>query len=371
MSKHDFKTLLRQQIRRARARGLRPPVIACLWRDSGHARAAYRDRHGRSFPRRKELAEGSYLVETWTAAEAARLLRLHAGIGGVAVAGLLDEATPEIRWWLVTFQPPSLIVKAFAGRELFDVIVPYDEILDTVCPCCLAEIEGGGAFRCRIDGDDRTVVCGATREDVVETIKLVRVACTGRLPALCEQGAAFVPLAEEGLAHLLLTLYGTRPRVVAEAVMALRKVPGGRDAWLCGVLDGTPSLRELAEAVRREIGGDEAGAAQEPVWHCSADFSSRRGGRQPRGRQGRQHRGGPGGLRVGVGAEHATRCTRPGRRLHRERASGRRRGPARRGRRVARPRDAHCAGQAAPASGVGALGTVSRQPGIVCAEVLE
>jgi hypothetical protein len=65
-------------------------------------------------------------------------------------------------------------------------------------------------------------------------------------------------LRNEDLALLLLQRYGDQAQVIAEAVRALRKVPRKLDAWIVQVLEGSPILKELATAVRRELHGDRA-----------------------------------------------------------------------------------------------------------------
>ncbi len=97
------------------------------------------------------------------------------------------------------------------------------------------------------------MVCGATREEIIKAIGLVTLADTRCLPSLSIKGGANLRLTDEDLAQILPALFGDTPRIIAEAIMALRRVPGNRETWLTGVLDGVPSLRELAEAVRAEI----------------------------------------------------------------------------------------------------------------------
>ena len=59
---------------------------------------------------------------------------------------------------------------------------------------------------------------------------------------------------EVGAVHGALSrLFKDKPHVVAEAIRALRKVPGDRDKWISTVLNSTPALRGMAEAAHREI----------------------------------------------------------------------------------------------------------------------
>jgi hypothetical protein len=211
-------------------------------------------------PERINLPEVPAVLELWTPAEATELLRLHAEVGGAGVANLMEALGQDVRWWLLEFRPGWLVARAHAGRgrRLFEVAVPYGRILDVVCRRCRELVEGRGLVHCHLPQGQRTVVCGRTTGEALEAINLLWVAATRTLPALANGAAPPLVLRNEDLALLLLQRYGDQAQVIAEAIRALRKVPGKLDAWIVQVLEGSPVLKELATAVRRELHGDRA-----------------------------------------------------------------------------------------------------------------
>jgi hypothetical protein len=262
----SHKSLVREQLARAKSKGMHHPVVACLWHDSPHAKAIYQERHGHLIggDQQDETDDGTVL-ETWDAQEAPCLLRRHAGIGGAAVANLVEALAEAVSWWYMDFQRPSLTVKGFEepfpvsgwGRALFDNTVFYDKLPNTVCRRCRKKMKDGGAVHCHLHDGHTTVVCGASLKEMTASIELVSVAETGCLPSLClGMRTGRLKLQDEDLALILHRLYEDQPRVVAEAIRALRKLPGERDAWLVKVLNGSPSLDKLAADVRRELEGE-------------------------------------------------------------------------------------------------------------------
>lgn len=220
MSRVTFRSLVRQRLREARAAGIPFPVVSGLWPGSRQAQAIHRERHGRDIDERQvRQSRVSCVLETWTVTEAVHLLRRHGAVAGLAVARFLESVSEQVCWWLMDFQQPSLIVTAF-GEEgrLFGNIVPYDRILETVCGHCWRKARGRGVLRIRLPDGQTTVVCGATRAEVVETIGLVILADTRCLPSLSTGAKAYLQLKDEDLALLLDTLFGKKPRLIAESL---------------------------------------------------------------------------------------------------------------------------------------------------------
>jgi hypothetical protein len=258
MTTNSFKSLVRRRLRSARAENIGRPVIACLWTNSPHAQAIHSERHGRPIePLPDDQSWPAYALDTWTVAEAASLLRRKAGIGGAVLANLIEDLPQHERsWLLLDVQEPSLRIAAFGGCKLFENYVLYDEIFDTVCVRCHKAAKGKGAVRFHLDDGQKVVVCGKTTKAMMATLRLVTVADSQCLPSISRGAMARLPLTEGDLALILSRLYSNQPHVVAEAILALRKVPGGRDAWLTRVLEHTHALKDLADAVRIEINGE-------------------------------------------------------------------------------------------------------------------
>ena len=122
---------------------------------------------------------------------------------------------------------------------------------------CRELAEGRGLVHCHLPQCQRTVVCGRTTEGSLSAINLLWVAATRTLPALANGAAPPLVLRNEDRSLLLFQRYGDRAQVIAEAIRALRKVPGGLDVWIVQVLDGSPILKELATAVPRELHGED------------------------------------------------------------------------------------------------------------------
>jgi len=81
------------------------------------------------------------------------------------------------------------------------------------------------------------------------------MALTWQLPVSHKGRIVSVPVDEEQVASFLLNVFND-PRIVAEAVMALRKLGQGKETWLRTILSGRPELRDLARQVEHELTGE-------------------------------------------------------------------------------------------------------------------
>jgi hypothetical protein len=262
MPSNTLKSLTRALLREAKAAGIRPPVLACLWKDSFRAQDIYGARHLAPMPKEFNLPEIPAVLETWPLAHAVMYLRGLAGFGGAAVASLIETLVDDVRWWLLEFQPRSLLVKAHAKHEMFQIIVPYSTVLDTVCTRCQKEMADRTVVHCHLPGGQQTVICARTPRESVEVISLLWVAATRCLPALSTGPAPPLILKDEDLRRLLLERYGDRVAVIAEAIRALRKADRKYAAWLVQVLGDSPDLRGVWARVKQELYGDAGGPAK-------------------------------------------------------------------------------------------------------------
>jgi hypothetical protein len=98
------------------------------------------------------------------------------------------------------------------------------------------------------------IVCGPSGGVAALAAALAGMALTRQLPVSHEGGIVNVPVDEEQVASFLLNVCDD-PRVVAEAIMALRKLGQGKETWLRATLRGRPELRDLARQVEHELTG--------------------------------------------------------------------------------------------------------------------
>jgi hypothetical protein len=89
---------------------------------------------------------------------------------------------------------------------------------------------------------------------------LVAVVRTGKLTVPDGGRGVTIDVTDDLLADLLVQVYqgDGGPHRVAEAVTALRRLPGGHDRRLLRVLQDRPELRGLRASVRYELTGRSA-----------------------------------------------------------------------------------------------------------------
>ena len=136
MIEREHESKIFRLFERAAASGVASPIVAILRRDCQRSRSIYRQLHGvplrANRPRnRRSLA----VVEPLPAESAADVLRRHCGIGGRAVANLLEE-TEEKVWWILNIEIPHLNVAAIHCGGLYQYFVGYDDLLACTCPDC-------------------------------------------------------------------------------------------------------------------------------------------------------------------------------------------------------------------------------------------
>ncbi len=262
MTNDNIHRQMRGAYREAERRGIVSPVFATLQSDSPHARKLFAAVHGAPMPggrRRSRYDLG--VVEAWEMSEAVRWLRTHCGIGGAAVANLLEATHPRPDHWALLICRGDLGIAGFdrAGVVLQSCTY-YDEI-----PCSLPD-----AFAVREDGltliplenvgpGSSVTVCGRDVDEAVTAASLARAVHRRALPPAGDgEGQTDLPVDDALLALILLRLYGDQPRPVAETVRALRKTRNREDRWLLTVLRANPELRPLANQVDDELTGPPA-----------------------------------------------------------------------------------------------------------------
>jgi hypothetical protein len=177
------------------------------------------------------------------APELAELLNECGGPGGGFVAKLLLDPVPFDGWLIQLHADVMTCAAFFQGKPALMGAQPYDDEGRGQTLSQLVNDEGPSHFRYIGQGGAIAEVYGRTGRDVAQALLLVARVEDGNL-----QGDA--------LAEVLLGyVHGAGPAQVAEAIRALRKLPGGRAKPLLRLLRNRPDLVGLNLAVRAELDG--------------------------------------------------------------------------------------------------------------------
>ncbi|MBO0698779.1 MAG: hypothetical protein J2P46_10315 [Zavarzinella sp.] len=268
-NENRFDTIVGRQLRQARAAGIHPPVLATLSSDARPARAAFAGHYGgRLKPRGKDWVRGVGQIVTWSVADAIRLLRRHAGLGGNLVANLLDDSPETVDTWSLDWGR-ALSVSGFRDEDLvLTSCALYDDLPFAVCDCCAAK-HGPGNEHMPSAGNDR----GAAHEALVRSAALVGIVTARVMPAVDYPVPETVdlPVRDDELAHILQAYYVDSPVLVINVLTALRKAHADGHRWLAGVLNDRPELGNLARRVR--VGGGGVDTARTPDGGNDAETS--------------------------------------------------------------------------------------------------
>ena len=262
MNDNDIGTFIRARLAEAEDKGISTPVILTLSERSEHARAIYEDLHGH--PMAPSGAEGDHEFGPWqvlSPAEASRLLRDDGDQGGAHAADLLsDPAWGEavrLDFWFVGLLRESIHIRAFLnGVEVWHMVTRYDRVPHNLpTPSQLAQDLGPSLWMVPVDGGKAVPVCGPNGKDVILASALAGVAADRVIDTQYQGKPVQIKVDDDQLASLLLDVYGGKPHVIAEAIMALKKGGGGKEGWLVTVLGGRPELQDLARRVEHELTG--------------------------------------------------------------------------------------------------------------------
>jgi hypothetical protein len=249
---NTFDAIVERQLRKARAAGIHPPVVAMLSSAAGPARAAFADRHGgRLKPRGKDWVRGVGRIVTWSMADAIRLLRRHAGLGGNLVANLLDDLSQTVDTWSLDWGQ-ALSVSGFRGEDLVVTSCTlYDDLPFAVCERC-ARVHGAVDIHVPVAGGAGAAVAGASVDAAARAAALLRIVGAGAMPAVDYPvpETMDLPVRDDELAHILRVFYGDAPGPVIDVLAALRQTDPVGHRWLVRVLEGRPELAGLAGRVR-------------------------------------------------------------------------------------------------------------------------
>jgi hypothetical protein len=250
-----FDEVIRRGLARAKASGIAKPVLALLSPEVPQACAIYEDVKGRSLevpPGR----EGEAILLPLSPPEAVCLLRRHAGQGGAVAADMLEDPIPA-EYWLAILAPEGLHLLAFSeGKEVYRASMGYAEVRRNVCSLTkLFSDDGTSLLTVRTEDGQNMTVCGPSGGVAAFATALAGMALTRQLPVSHEGRIVSVPVDDDQLASFLLNAFND-PKIVAEAIMALKKLGDGKEKWLKAVLCGRPELQNLAREVEHELTGE-------------------------------------------------------------------------------------------------------------------
>ena len=98
-----------------------------------------------------------------------------------------------------------------------------------------------------------TIACAPTRRDLATVVSLAITMATGNVPVRTTNPDLRFRLDDVDLVTILARWFSDRPRIVAEVVRVLRKLPGDREHRLISLLKQMPELNDLQSAVQAEV----------------------------------------------------------------------------------------------------------------------
>jgi hypothetical protein len=98
-------------------------------------------------------------------------------------------------------------------------------------------------------------VCGQTGRLALRSASLLQTVRDRQVSLPIQGRLHYYKLTDERLADVLLYFYGDEPKVIAEAIIALRKAKSKKAKWVKRVLWGYSQLRNLAQKVHSELTG--------------------------------------------------------------------------------------------------------------------
>jgi hypothetical protein len=189
------------------------------------------------------------------AQDVAKLLRRFCGAGGEYIADRVTRSASGIDYQVVALHADSIGFCRYCGDvEVVRHTTGYDDVCDRPIDKIVND-PGLSLVSHELPNGEKVPVCGATGQLALEaavivdhvTTRIVTVPMFGQLRTF--------HLTDDKLADLLFSLHNDKPKVIAEALRALRKLKGDGAEVLERILRRR-KLRPLREAVRRELRGD-------------------------------------------------------------------------------------------------------------------
>ncbi len=185
-------------------------------------------------------------MEAWSVPTTVHWLQLHAGLGGAALADLLDDPPRCPDYWLLYFTDRALLLVGLrSGKAVVESSAFYDELALLCLPSGTDETASPGQVTVSLPNGFAAKVEGPTQRDAAISAALVEIVATRSLPGLRRgERSVALHLTDQQLATIVRTFYGRRPDHVAEAVRVLREAGKPWHRRLLRLFG--PSQRELA-----------------------------------------------------------------------------------------------------------------------------
>jgi hypothetical protein len=249
------------EIERCLALGWNRPVVLWLRPGLERSRRVYQELLGEPMPETPAGGEPAGKVAVTVPLEVAcAVLVKHCGVGAAPVVRQLEEKNIPVAGWAVGLHADGMAFAGFdrgvwtvGGRHDYDRVSPrfrtFGEELNS---------EGPSGLPMRTDDGHRVTIYGRSGGAATVSSILVGAVYSGKLPLEVAGRLVDVPLTEDLLSDFLLKVFasGDGPHQVAEAVRALRQLPGGKEERLLRLLRTRPGLSELHRKVRFELTGD-------------------------------------------------------------------------------------------------------------------
>ncbi len=228
------------------------PCEIVWYADSVPARTLHLAWSGRPLDEVLPFGEEQVVLDT-VAQRAVDILRRHGGAGAAAVAETI-ACTPCHGWQVHLFPEGVGVVGLVDGEEVLSGTTPYDSAHPDLVPSSVLVRQTGPVSHRISHGGRAATVSGPNGPAVVAAEMLVMAAIHGQPPQPPE--GRRLTMGDADMARYLLDYYcgPDGPRVVAEAIRALRELGQDRDKWLTRVLASELRLRPLANRVRAELG---------------------------------------------------------------------------------------------------------------------
>jgi hypothetical protein len=190
-------------------------------------------------------------------------LRKHCAVGGQLAALQLEDPSSPADGWVLMLGDDSIRGAAFQDG-VRTVTLKERYVHDDDVPQALVGImhdPGPSRLGLQTAEGDRVHVYGRTGADAAYAAMLVSIVRSGKWTLPVDGRKVELPMNDEAITQLLLRVFSMDdgPHQIAEAIRALRKLPGHKDEHLLELLRNRPELADLHRKVIFELTGEEIG----------------------------------------------------------------------------------------------------------------
>jgi hypothetical protein len=255
----EMYTLIKQGI----ASGWQRPVVLALSLGSAHAHAVHEALLGKPMPELPADADpdDELGVQLFVRCErVAEVVREHCGPGGTFVARHLMDEVSSVDGWFLALRRDGMCYCGFAhggvmckGYHGYETVGRHEQTLGE-------ELQDDGPSRLNIETDEgnQVMIFGRTGLDAAVAGALVSALLSGNLTGKYQGRMRTVRCTDDMLVDFLSRAYSddSGPHQIAEAIRALKKLPGEKEKRLVRLLRNRPGLAELNQKVKFELSGE-------------------------------------------------------------------------------------------------------------------